>query len=200
RAALRRRPPFAGAMALDRHHRTGGRVANALAFSRVPEAERTALMQLAIEDAVEATPALEPRRAVPIPLPRESALCALLVFGLVALALFEVRVVKIIPPPPAPPPLLMTADDVELFRDVGEELARTSQGPAQRAAVARYNRLIEDIADRRVDRHEVFRRLGEIERDLGKDMDADREALDDGLEGLARELAKSGLSRKAADA
>jgi hypothetical protein len=94
----------------------------------------------------------------------------------------------------------MTADDVELFRDVGEELARASQGPAQRAAVARYNRLIEDIADRRVDRHEVFRRLGEIERDLGKDMEADREALDDGLEGMARELAKSGLSRKAADA
>jgi hypothetical protein len=200
RAVLRRRPPFAGAMALDKHHRTGGRVANALAFSRVPEVERTALMQLAIDDAVEATPALEPRRAVPISLPRESALVALLVAGLVALALFEVRVVKIIPPPPAPPPLLMTADDVELFRDVGEELARTSQGPAQRAAVARYNRLIEDIADRRVDRHEVFRRLGEIERDLGKDMEADREALDAGLEGLARELAKSGLTRKAADA
>jgi hypothetical protein len=200
RAALRRRPPFAGAMALDRHHRTGGRVANALAFSRVAETERTALMQLAIDDAVEATPALEPRRAVPIPLPRESALVALLVAGLVALALFEVRVVKIIPPPPAPPPLLMTADDVELFRDVGEELARASQGPAQRAAVARYNRLIEDIADRRVDRHEVFRRLGEIERDLGKDMEADREALDEGLEGLARELAKSGLTRKAAEA
>ncbi|HEX6766686.1 MAG TPA: hypothetical protein VF103_14430, partial [Polyangiaceae bacterium] len=55
-------------------------------------------------------------------------------------------------------------------------------------------------ADRRVDRHEVFRRLGEIERDLGKDMEADREALDEGLEGLARELAKSGLTRKAADA
>jgi hypothetical protein len=145
-------------------------------------------------------PALAPRRAVPIPVPRETALVALLVAGVVALALFEVRVVRIVPPPPVPPPLLMTSDDVELFRDVGEELARASQGPAQRAAVARYNRLIEDIADRRVDRHEVFRRLGEIERDLGKDMDADREALDEGLDGLARELAKSGLSRKAADA
>jgi uncharacterized phage infection (PIP) family protein YhgE len=94
----------------------------------------------------------------------------------------------------------MTADDVELFRDVGEELARASQGPAQREAVARYNRLIEDIADRRVDRHEVFRRLGEIERELGKDMEADREALDEGLESLARELSKSGLSRKASEA
>jgi hypothetical protein len=200
RAALGRRAPFAGAIALDRHHRTGGRVANALAFSRVPEGERSALMQLAIDDAVTSVQALAPRRAVPIPVPRELALVALLALGLVALALFEVRVVRYVPPPPAPPPLLMTSDDVELFRDVGEELARASQGPAQREAVARYNRLIEDIADRRVDRHEVFRRLGEIERDLGRDMEADREALDDGLEALARELAKSGLTRKAAEA
>jgi hypothetical protein len=200
RAAFRRRPPFAGAIALDRHHKTGGRVANALAFSRVPEAERSALMQLAIDDALSKVQKLAPRRAVPIPVPRETALVAVLIVGLVALASFEVRLVRYVPPPPAPPPLLMTADDVELFRDVGEELARASQGPAQRAAVARYNRLIEDIADRRVDRHEVFRRLGEIERDLGKDMEADREALGDGLEAVARELSKSGLSRKAADA
>ncbi len=200
RAALRRRPAFGGAIALDRHHATGGRVANALAFSRVPEDERSPLMQLAIDDAVATVPALSPRRAVPVPVPREALLVALLVAGLVVLALFEVRVIRYVPPPPAPPPLLMTSDDVELFRDLGEELARASQGPAQREAVARYNRLIEDIADRRVDRHEVFRRLGEIERDLGKDMEADREALDDGLEGLARELAKSGLTRKAADA
>jgi hypothetical protein len=200
RAALRRRAPFAGAIALDRHHATGGRVANALAFSRLPEAERSALMQLAIEDAVSAVPELEPQRAVPIPVPRETALVVVLALGVVALALFEVRVVRVVPPPPAPPPPLMTSDDVELFRDVGEELAKASQGPAQREAVARYNRLIEDIAARRVDRHEVFRRLGEIERDLGRDLEADREALDDGLEQLARELAKSGLSRKAAEA
>jgi hypothetical protein len=200
RAFFRRRPPFSGAIALDRHHATGGRVANALAFSRVPETEQSALMQLAIDDAVSNVRDLAPRRAVPIPIPRETALVAVLAVGLAALALFEVRVVRYVPPPPAPPPLLMTADDVELFRDVGEELARASQGPAQRAAVSRYNRLIEDIADRRVDRHEVFRRLGEIERDLGKDMEADREALDEGLEAVARELSKSGLSRKAADA
>jgi hypothetical protein len=200
RALLRRRAPFGGAIALDRHHATGGRVANALAFARVPEGERSALMQLAIDDAVSSVPELAPRRAVPIPLPRESAIVALLVAGVVALALFEVRVLRVVPPEPTPPAPLMTSDDVELFRGVGEELAKASQGPAQREAVARYNRLIEDIADRRVDRHEVFRRLGEIERDLGKDLEADREALEAGLDGLARELAKSGLSRKVAEA
>jgi hypothetical protein len=94
----------------------------------------------------------------------------------------------------------MSADDIALFRSVGEELARTKSDQVQQAAVARYNRLIEDIAQHRLDRHEVFRRLAEIERDLGEHLEADREALEEGLEGIARELEKSPLSRKAAEA
>jgi hypothetical protein len=94
----------------------------------------------------------------------------------------------------------MSADDVELFREVGEELLKATHDPAQKLAVARYNQLVEDIADRRVDRHEVFRRLAEIERDLGRDLEADQQALDEGLEGIARELAGSPLARKTAEA
>ena len=197
-AALRRRPPLAGAIELDRHHALGGRVANALAFSALDE--RTPLMELAIADAAASAGKLDPRRAVPIRIPRETALVALLAGGLVALALFEVRTLRILPPPPAPPPALMTADDVELFKDVGEELLRAARDPAQKIAVARYNQLVEDIAEHRVDRHEVFRRLAEIERDLGRDLEADQQALDEGLEGVARELAGSPLARKAAEA
>lgn len=200
RAALRRRPELAGAIELDRHHGLGGRIANALAFARVESAERTPLMQLAMDDAARTAPKLDPRGAVPIALPRESGLVALLVAGLFALSLFEVQSVRVIPPPPAPPPMLMSADDVELFRDLGEELARASQNPTQQAAVGRYNKLVEDIAEHRIDRHEVFRRLAEIERDLGQDLDADREALAEGLEGVARELAKSPMARKTAEA
>ena len=200
RAALRRRPALAGAIELDRHHGLGGRIANALAFAHVAEAERTPLMQLAMEDAARTAPKLDPRRAVPIPVPRETGLVALLALGLCALSLFEVRTVRVIPPPPAPPPMLMSADDVELFRDLGEELARASKSPGQQAAVGRYNKLVEDIAEHRIDRHEVFRRLAEIERDLGQDLEADREALEEGLEGVARELASSPMARKTAEA
>lgn len=197
---LRRGPNLSGALLLDDFHATGGRIANALAFARLAKSERTPLMQLAIEDALGIVQRLDVRRAVPLPLPRESGLVVLLVGGLALLAALEVRTFKPIPPKPAPPPALMSADDVALFRSVGEELARTKSDVVQQAAVARYNRLVEDIAQHRLDRHEVFRRLAEIERDLGEHLEADREALDEGLEGVARELEKSPLSRKAAEA
>jgi hypothetical protein len=157
-------------------------------------------MELAIEDALTAVARVEPRRAVPLSFPREAPVVALLLVGLAGLALVEVRTLRPIPAKPAPSPLLMSPDDLTLFRSAGEELARASRDPVQHAAVGRYNRLIEDIAEHRVDQHEVFRRLAEIERDLGEHLDADRAALDEGLEGLARELEKSPLARKAAEA
>jgi len=199
-AGLGRSAPLAGAIELDRFHETGGRIANALAFARIPAAERSPLMVLAIEDALATVARVEPSRAVRVPVPRETPLVALLVAGLVGLSFLEVRTLKLLPPRPAPKPVLMSADDVAFFREQGQGLARATDDATQRAAVARYNRLIEDIANHRVDEHEVFRRLGEIEADLGEHLESDREALEDGLQGVARELEKNPLTRKAAEA
>jgi hypothetical protein len=199
-AGTRKSAPLAGAIELDRFHETGGRIANALAFARVPLAERTPLMTLAIEDALAVVARLEPARAVKIPLPNEAPLVAAMALALAALALFEVRTVRPPPPVPVPKPLLMSADDVAFFRGAGDELAHGSHDATQQAAVARYNRLVEDIAEHRVDEHEVFRRLADIEAELGEHLEADREALSDGLQGVARELEKSPLARKTAEA
>jgi len=200
RSAFRRLSPLAGAIALDRHHGLRGRVAGALSFAAVDSEARTAFMRLAIEDGARHAKELEPRRAVPIPVPRELLLVTLLVFGVAGVAVLEVPVVRHLPPPPAPKPLLMGADDLELFRDLGADLAKQSQNPEQQAAIGRYNRLVEDIAEHRVDRHEVFRRLAEIERDLAHGLDEQDEALDEGLEAVARELGRSELTRKASEA
>lgn len=197
---LRKSAPLAGAIELDRFHETGGRIANALAFARIPAAERSPLMVLAIEDALASVARVEPSRAVRVPVPRETPLVALLIAGLVALSLLEVRTQRLLPSRPAPKPVLMSADDVAFFRDQGQGLARVTDDATQRAAIARYNRLIEDIANHRVDEHEVFRRLGDIEADLGEHLESDREALEDGLQGVARELEKNPLTRKAAEA
>ena len=62
-----------------------------------------------------------------------------------------------------------------------------------------FNRLVEDMADRRLDRRELFQRLAEIERSLSVGPEAD-EALDAGLKSLAEQLEKSPLSRPIADA
>ncbi|HEY4159878.1 MAG TPA: hypothetical protein VGM29_17325, partial [Polyangiaceae bacterium] len=65
----RRQSPWRGSLALDEFHRLDDRVTTALAFSELPETERTPLMQAAIEDGVRLAGELSARRAVPFALP-----------------------------------------------------------------------------------------------------------------------------------
>ena len=201
RAAWARRAPFEGALTLDRHHGLEDRISNALAFSRLPAAERTPLMQAAIADAAERATKLEPQRAARIAVPRELGVSALLVLGLVGLSALEVRQLRLVPPAVVKvQPMLLSADDVELFREIGQELAKSADDPQVSAAARRFNQLVEDIAAHRMDRREVFERLGTLERELAESSELEREAMDDGLKELARELEKSGLTKPAAQA
>jgi septal ring factor EnvC (AmiA/AmiB activator) len=121
--------------------------------------------------------------------------------GLLALGALEVRQLRLVPPPVVKvQPMLLSADDVELFREIGQELAKTADDPQLSASARRFNQLVEDIAAHRMDRREVFERLGQLERELAESSELERESLDDGLKGLARELEKSGLTKPAAQA
>ena len=199
-AWLRPLPAHGGAMALDRYHDLKDRITNALSFAALPAEQRTPLMEAAIRDAERSVGQLRPSRAAPLRIPREAGFVAILVGGLIGVGLLEVRSVLPTPPPPAVRPLVLSPDDVDLFREVAEELAARAEDDETRAAVRRFNQLLEDIADRRLDRLEVFRRLEELERDLVQGGDASEKALDEGLKGLARELAKSKLGKPAAEA
>lgn len=198
RALFARRPFWHGSIALDQFHGFHDRVTSALTFSQVPAAERTPLMQAAIEDGVALADRLDPRRAVPMTLPRELVVSFALLLGLGVLSQLEVRHLVPLPPPPAFEPMVMSADDIDLFRDVAKELQAKNDDPNALVAVRRFNQLVEDIAEHRLDRHEVFQRMGELERDLKGNLELDRDARDDGLKGLARELEKSGLTKPAA--
>jgi len=200
RALFGRRPSWQGSIALDQFHGFHDRVTSALSFSEVPAAERTPLMQAAIEDGVALAGRLDPRGAVPIQLPRELGVALALLLGLCTLSLLEVRHYRRLPPPASFEPMVMSADDIELFREVAKELQAKNDDPNALIAVRRFNQLVEDIAEHRLDRHEVFQRMGELERDLKDNLELDRDARDDGLKGLARELEKSGLSKATATA
>jgi len=200
RVLFARRPSWQGSIALDQFHRFHDRVTSALSFSRVPAAERTPLMEAAIEDGVAFASRLDPRRAVPISVPRELGVSLALLLGLAALSQLEVQRVVPLPPPPSFEPMVMSADDIDLFRDVGKELQAKNDDPNALIAVRRFNQLVEDIAEHRLDRHEVFQRMGDLERDLEGNLELDRDARDEGLKGLARELQKSGLSKATATA
>jgi hypothetical protein len=200
-AALRHGTPFAGALALDRHHGLRGRITNALAFAALPDGRRTPMMEAAIDDALASSAELSPRRAVPFRAPRDLAALAALVLGATAVGLLEVPVRRVLPSVAHHvEALAVSPDDLELFRRVSEDL-QTSMTDAQALAGARrFNQLIEDLAERRLDRREIFRRLDELEQSVKSPAGLDASALDEALDGLAKELDKSPLSRPVAEA
>jgi len=188
-ALLRRLPPFAGALALDRHHRLDGRITNALEFTVVADADRSPMMGVAIEDACEVVEDLSARRAVRIPFPPELGVSALVALAVVGLSLLEVRSLRQISEAAQTrqlDALEMSQDDLELFREAVEEIERDNQSPEVKAAIERFNQLIEDIEARRLNRDEAFRKMQEIENDLLKGAEADKKALQDALEATAR--------------
>ncbi len=197
-----RRPRYAGALALDRHHRSADRVANALAFSEIPKERRSPFMDAAIADALAAVERPSPGQAVPLQLPRLAWASVALLLLAVSIARLENRPRAVVAPVPAAlpvaHPVALSDDDLGLLREAALEFRELGDNPELNAAVADFNRVVEDIAGQRVDREEVFRRLAAVERSLGVGADAD--ALDAGLEELAARLGESPLARKTADA
>ncbi len=134
-------------------------------------------MEVAIDDAVARTRrSLKPSNAAPIRPPWELLVALALALPLAVLALLEIRVAVPVATPvantiDAPP---MSPDDVELFKEAARELDRQNQSPEMKAAIEKFNQLIEDLANKRLDRTEAFRRMEELERELmkGAEMDA----------------------------
>ncbi|AUX24820.1 exported glycine/glutamine-rich protein [Sorangium cellulosum] len=199
-AMLRRLPPRSGTMALDRHHGLSDRLTNALAFEALPPAQRTPLMEAAIDDACEHAAGLRPAGAAPLAFPRDLAASAAVALGLLAVALLEVRTPrKVAPVAQTIDALTMSPDDIELFKDAAKALDRQDQSPEVKAAVERFNQLIEDIANKRLDRTEAFRRMEAIERELLKGAEADLKALEEALKETGIDLKRSELTKSAGE-
>ncbi|WP_434042069.1 MULTISPECIES: hypothetical protein [Sorangium] len=195
-AMLRRLPPRAGTMALDRHHGLHDRLTNAVAFDALPAAQRTPLMEAAIDDACERAAGLRPAGAAPLAVPRELLASAAVGLGVLAVALLEVRTPrKTAPVAQTIDALAMSPDDIELFKDAAKALDRPDQSPEMKSAVERFNQLIEDIANKRLDRTEAFRRMEALERELLKGAEADLKALEEALKETGLDLKKSDLAK-----
>ncbi|WP_437619437.1 hypothetical protein [Sorangium sp. So ce1151] len=195
-AMLRRLPPRAGTTALDRHHGLQDRLTNALAFEALPAAQRTPLMEAAIDDACEHAGGLRPAGAAPLAVPRELLASAAVGLGVLAVALLEVRTPRrLAPVAQTIDALTMSPDDIELFKDAAKALDRQDQSPEMKSAVERFNQLIEDIANKRLDRTEAFRRMEALERELLKGAEADLKALEEALKETGIDLKKSDLAK-----
>jgi hypothetical protein len=200
-AALKSRPSWRGSLALDHEKRLEDRVTNALAFSTVPEGARSSMMEAAIDDAIALSRDLSPRRAAPIRMPRDAGALAALALGLAVVALFEAPIQRFVPPVVRHVDAMnLSPDDIDLFRKMSEDVNTATTDAAAAADARRFNQLVEDLAERRLDRSEVYRRLDELERSVREPIELDAAALDESLESIARELDKSQMAKPVARA
>jgi hypothetical protein len=196
----RRLPERAGARALDRFHNLHDRFASALAFGEASAAGRTAFMQAAIEDAIAAVPVARPRLAVPIGVPPSMATAAALAVVLVGAVLFEVRRPVALVHAKTIEPVDMSPDDLEDVQDFLKQVEETAPSDDTKAAIEQFNKLVDDIANKRLDRTEAFRRMEALEDKLLTGTEADKRALEDQIDHISDEMKKSELTKPAGEA
>jgi hypothetical protein len=199
-AYMRPLPARIGAIALDRHHKLADRLSSALSFAELPLRERTAFMDAAIDDATALASGLDPRRAAPVRRPRDGVAAIGLALATVAIALFEVRTHK-------PPPITrtidavdVTADDLDALREFLKDAQQREQSDETKAAVQEFNQLIEDLAARRLDRTEAFRKMQQLEDRLMEGREADHKTLEEALQKIGQEMTKAELTKPAGEA
>jgi hypothetical protein len=190
----------AGAVALDRYHGFKDRISSAVSFLELPPPDRTPFMELAILDGVGAAKGADPRRAVPLRAPKDLAAALGLLAATVAISLFEVREHRPVVAAKTIDAVDVTADDLDAMREFLLTEAAKSQSEETRAATLEFNQLIDDLAERRLDRTEAFRRMQSLEDKLLEGRAADRKALEDALQKIGEELQKADLTRPAGEA
>jgi hypothetical protein len=199
-AYTRALPRRAGAVALDRFHALSDRLSSALSFGELPGVERTPFMLAAIDDAVAHAGKVDPRRAVPMAVPAEWPFLVLLVFFIGGLSLFEIRKHQPIYGVKTIDAVDVTADDLDAMREFLREIDQRMQTDEAKAATQEFNQLIEDLANKRLDRTEAFRKMQQLEDKLLSGREADSKALEEALKKMGEEMKKSEMTTPAGEA
>jgi hypothetical protein len=199
-AYTRTLPRRAGAVALDRFHGLADRLSSALSFGELPGTERTPFMLAAIDDAVAHVDKVDPRRAVPMVMPAEWPFLALLVVFIGGIGLFEIRKHQPIYGVKTIDAVDVTADDLDAMREFLREIDQRMQTDEAKAATQEFNQLIEDLANKRLDRTEAFRKMQQLEDKLLSGREADSKALEEALKKMGEEMKKSELTKPAGEA
>ncbi len=197
--ALRRVPWLLPAQLLDRSHLLASRLATALELSQVEEL--TPFAKAAIEDAEAHASGLSPRRAMPLRAPKDLGAAALLALGVAGLSLLEVPREVPVPVVGELEPLLLDEDAMDAFSSNLAPILRDQESSEDvRQAARALNQVLEDMADRRLDRTEALRRLQQIEQRLAEGRPMSAEQVEEQLREMGRELERSTLATAASEA
>lgn len=193
-AWVRRLPPLAGAIALDREAGLRDRIATALAFAS--KGATNEFERAAIADGIAHADKAKPSRAVPIPVPRDLVAVVALAGVVAVVGMLEVR--KYVHEAQAPTinALEMDPDDLEALADFANQLKdQPHADDDMKAAVQEFNKLVEDLKNKRIDRNEAFRRMAELDTKLQKSGELDKKALEEAMKKVGSELKKNDLTK-----
>jgi hypothetical protein len=157
-------------------------------------------MHAAIEDAVGAVPAARPRLAVRIRVPSSLGAAAGLVALLGGVILFKLPRHVPVAHTKTIEPVEMSADDLDDVQDFLKQVEQSAPTGDTKAAVEEFNKLVDDIANRRLDRTEAFRRMEALEDKLLTGSQADKRALEEQLDRIGDEMKKAELTKPAGEA
>lgn len=198
--ALRPVPALVAARLLDRAHETRGRLAAALELATQPDAD-AAWVRAAIDDASAHARALRPAQALPLRAPRDLAPALALGACVGVLGALEIPHRVEVPVPRGITPLLLHEDDVEAFESRVRALSEVADvAPEVREQAQALNRVLEDLADHRIDREETLRRLAEIEARIDASRPADDALVREELRAMGQELRRAALAEQLAEA
>ncbi len=205
--ALRPVRPLDAARRLDAHHQLHDRLGIAWQFRQQPPGERTPFMQAAIDDAATHARAVDVRAALPWQLPPELRVVAVLAALLLLVA--RVPVPSRTPTRPARlAPAVVTRDAAELsdddlaaFREAARQVEAQARTDGARRGVEEFNRLLDDLAHRRLDRDEAFRRLAALQESLAAQDAAAGRRVSEALRTLGDEMnPRDAATRRLAEA
>ncbi len=94
----------------------------------------------------------------------------------------------------------VTADDLDAMREFLAQMKAHEQTDDAKAATREFNQLIEDLAARRLDRTEAFRRMQQLEDKLLEGREADAKALEEAMKKIGEEMKASDLTKPAGEA
>ncbi|UJR81075.1 hypothetical protein [Sandaracinus amylolyticus] len=198
-AALRPVPRLVAARLLDRAHATKGRLAAALELASTQANDDWT--RAALEDAAAHATSLRADRAVPFRAPRDLGPFAGLSIAVALLASLEIPRRVEIPIARGITPVVLHDDDLDAFEDRMRAITDAPDvAPEVLAQAEALNRVLEDLADRRIDRSETLRRLAELEERIEAARPAGDEHLRDELRAMGQELRRSELAQDLAEA
>ncbi|HJL50769.1 MAG TPA: hypothetical protein RMG45_33205, partial [Polyangiaceae bacterium LLY-WYZ-15_(1-7)] len=187
------------AQLVDRSHGLRSRLANAQEFAEAEE--RTPFMDAAIADAEARAKDIEAKRAMPLRAPRDLLAAAALGLGVFGLAQLEVPERQAVALPPQLAPMLLDSDALDAFDSSLDPVLRDRETSEDvRTAARQLNQILEDIADRRLDRAEALRRIQALEQQLAEGRPMDAQAMQESLRDVGRELDRASLAEAASEA